>query len=234
MLIILFSYRQQILAQIADQWPVKFVRIEGTFQFLQKNKVKEAIEKQIDKGLYRIDLVELEKRMEMMQWVENAAIKRIWPDTLRIQITEQHPVARWYENSLLSDKGQLFQPENISEFSQLPVIEGNEGGEVTLVEHLTVINQALTRYQFQVEGIKVNERQAWTLKLDNAMQIKLGRHAPMDKFYRFMGAVQLLGYEQLQNMAVADLRYPNGFAIQWKDLDSYQAWKMEKHKNKTH
>jgi len=68
----------------------------------------------------------------------------------------------------------------------------------------------------KIERLEVLDRSTWQLRLSGGTTVKLGREAQVDVFERFVSTLSLLGEESLRSMAQVDLRYPNGYAVEWK------------------
>jgi len=218
MLLVLTAYFgwQEIKAQGADLMPIRYVRVEGAFQYIAKEKIRQVLGKQIMQGVYNADLQQIQQSVGALPWAEKVMVTRIWPDAIKVQISEQKPVARWGKYGLLNDLGQLFVPGNSNEFEQLPLISGPDGQEKQLLEVMKGLVIALQDKSMKLKVFYVNERRAWKVKLATGMEIKLGRTMPLKKIQRFLETVGLLGEEQIAKVATVDLRYPNGYAVTWK------------------
>src|SRR5690606_11213476 len=59
-------------------------------------------------NFFSIDLDEARKLVETVPWVRQASIRRVWPNTLRVQIEEQQPLALWNENQMINSWGEAF------------------------------------------------------------------------------------------------------------------------------
>ena len=62
----------------------------------------------------------------------------------------------------------------------------------------------------------INDRWAWKIKLTTGLEILLGRNDQLKKLQRFLKTLDILGQEGVEQMAIVDLRYPNGYAVSWK------------------
>lgn len=212
-------------AKGGDWLPVKYVRIEGAFQYISKEKIKTILQKQVSSGLYNANIQQIQQSVNNLPWVGEVTVKRVWPDALNIKIIEQTPVARWGVDGLINGSGEVFIPDNINEFSQLPLITGPEGNENKLLEVMIGLNVALRDQQMQLAEFHVNDRRAWSIKLRRGMRLILGRNEPLDKFQIFLTTLTLLGDEQVVKVASVDLRYPNGYALTWKSGEEEIDWK---------
>ncbi|MDD1640772.1 MAG: cell division protein FtsQ/DivIB, partial [Methylococcaceae bacterium] len=56
----------------------------------------------------------------------------------------------------------------------------------------------------------------WKIKLATGLEILLGRNEQLKKLQRYLKTLAVLKQEQVDAMAIVDLRYPNGYAVSWK------------------
>ncbi len=225
LLVVWLGWRE-IKAQGADLMPVRYVRVEGAFQYIAKNKIKAVLDQHVMHGFYNVDLQQVQQAVNELPWADKVVVKRVWPDALIVQIIEQKPLLRWGRNSLLSRQGELFVPDDINEFKQLAVISGPKGQHEQLLEVMLGLIVALGDQSLTLKEFQVNRRRAWKLILANGMEIQLGRTAPLNNIQRFLKTVELLGDELIAKMASVDLRYPNGYAVTWKADSGEIDWKM--------
>lgn len=228
-----FFIWQEVKAQGADWLPIKHVRIEGAFQYIAKDKVKQVLKGQLVNGLYNADIQLIQRSVKQLPWVKRVRVKRVWPDAINIKIDEQVPVVRWGSNGLLNKKGEFFSPDNMSVFESLPLLMGPRGNEKKLLEVMKGLMISLQDRGMQLAEFHVNERRTWRLKLRSEMDLILGRNEPLQKFQLFLKTFELIGKEQEKQVAVVDLRYPNGYALTWKQGEKQINWKEVAALNKT-
>lgn len=224
--LIIISFGWQKIKTLGQELlPIKYVRVEGVLQFIEKNKIKQAIKQQVNNGLYNVNLSQIQQLIKQLSWVKDVTVKRVWPDTITIKIIEQTPVARWKDGYLLSQQGNLFVSENISKFIVLPLLIGTAGEEKKILQIMQELTIALHQHNMRLAEFSINQRSAWNMKLANGMQLKLGRNNPLDKFYRFLSTLSLLGSHKTKKIIVADLRYQNGYALEWRAGENLINWK---------
>lgn len=216
---------QEVKAQGADWLPIKYVRVEGVFQYLAKDEIKQLLQEQVSAGLYNADIQQISESVQSLSWVKNVTVKRIWPDSIDIKIKEQTPVVRWKDNSLINIEGEIFTPDNISEFTHLPILAGPAGNEKELLEVMKDLAIELSDQKIKLTEFRVSDRRAWYIKCQNNMQLILGRNEPLIKFQRFLKTLAIIGEQQIAKVAVVDLRYPNGYALSWKLGTEQIDWK---------
>ena len=201
---------------LAESLPIKYVRIEGVFQYISKDTIRKALQPYVNTDFFSVDMQVIHQAVMQLPWMKKVTVKRVWPDAIDIKVYEQIPAVRWGTNSLLNPNGELFTPDSVAEFQDLPLIIGPKGYEARLLAIMKGLETALSDRSLHLAEFKVNERRAWELELKNGIVIKLGRNGQLKNFQRFLKTMDLLGQEKIDAIAKVDLRYPNGFAITWK------------------
>jgi cell division protein FtsQ len=218
---------QQWLAHKPPSMPIRYVRVEGTFQHLEPVDVRRALlPLVIDAGYFSVVLPAARDAVEALPWVESASVQRIWPDTLVVRIDEQQPIVRWGNDSLLNARGERFSPKNTDAFQALPLLHGRDGQEKELVSMLNKIMPEFSDKGLTVAALTVSERRAWTVRLTDGLLIKMGRQRPWKALDRFLRAIHLLKKAHIRAIESVDLRYPNGFAVSWKPGTEIE-WRSE-------
>lgn len=206
----------EIKARAKDWMPIRYVRVGGIFQHLGKEEIKNILLPQVSTDFISADMKAIQDAVLSLPWVSRAEVKRIWPDAVDIVVYEQTPYVRWGEKSLLNEHGDVFSPENISEFGSLPLLSGPARQEKKLLNKMKELRTVLSKKSFDLSALTLNERRSWKMTLDNGMQFHLGRSDPALIIKRFMKTLTLLGEERINAISVIDMRYPNGFALTWK------------------
>jgi cell division protein FtsQ len=229
-----WSWRQVIVPAVNTK-PIRYVKIEGAFQYISKDRLKQVLAPQMQRGYYHADMESINQAIKALPLVDKVDVKRVWPDAVTIKITEQKPIVRWGDNALLNKQGEILIPENIEAFKNLPLITGPEGQEKKLLEIMKGVYIVLKDKSLQLAEFHVNERRAWRIKLASGLEMQLGRKAPLENMQRFLKTMDLLGAEQLALIASVDTRYPNGYSVTWKPEMTGIDWKAiaEKDKNPT-
>lgn len=218
---------------VINKSPISSVKIEGAFQYISKERLKQVLTPQMQPGYFNADMNAIHEAIKTLPLVDTVDVKRVWPNTVYIKITEHKPVVRWGSNALLNNQGELLFPENIDDFKNLPLITGPEGQERKLLEIMKGVYIVLKDKSLQLAEFHVNERRAWRIKLANGLEMQLGRKAPLENMQRFLKTMDLLGEERLAWIASVDTRYPNGYAVTWKSDAPEFNWKEIAEKTKT-
>jgi cell division protein FtsQ len=207
---------RELKAQGSDLLPIRYVRIEGVFQYITKEEIKQALRAHVMTGFLNADVQSIRQSLAVLPWISQVKVKRVWPDAIEIKVYEQYPIARWSNIGLLNEQGDLFTPTNLARFNKLPLLYGPLDQEKKLMEVMKQLQAGLANYSIGLAEFHINERRAWTIVLTNELVLKLGRKEPLQKFQQFLPTLPILGKNRIAAMSVVDLRYPNGFAVTQK------------------
>ena len=62
-------------------------------EHITRGQILEVMGADIGRNIFRVPLDERKKQIEAIPWVESATVMRLWPNQLRVQVTERKPVA---------------------------------------------------------------------------------------------------------------------------------------------
>jgi len=196
--------------------PIKYVRTEGVFQYLGKNEIKTVLQPLVMTSFFEADMQTIQSAVSTLPWVDTVTVKRIWPDTIDIKVREKKAYARWGKNSLITERGIIFTPKNLEQFQNLTVVTGPASQQGKVLEIMKGIKTALADQSMELAEFSVNDRWAWKIKLATGLEILLGRNDQLKKLQRFLKTLSVLKQERIEQIAIVDLRYPNGYAVSWK------------------
>lgn len=194
--------------------PIQTVRFDGELSHLQQTDLREAVLPSLGGGLLGSDVLAMRRALEALAWVDEASVRRVWPDAVHIHIVEQRPITQWGDGALLNERGQVFRPSNRP--TDLPALAGPPGTASRVLARFQDIKTGLQRVDLEVTGLRLDERRAWTVQLTNGGQIRLGRRDTEERLARFIAAWPKVEENPGQMLAAVDLRYPNGFALLWE------------------
>jgi cell division protein FtsQ len=94
--------------------------------YASRQKVARVFASDFERSLYNVPLHERRRRLLAIDWVEDAAVARVWPDRLLVTIQERKPVAFVHSRSsvlLIDRNGVLLEPPVRARLT-LPVLAG--------------------------------------------------------------------------------------------------------------
>jgi len=199
-----------------DTLPIQQVQVKGEFVYLDKKDLYKAIGDLANAGFFNVDVRAVKQAAETMPWVDSASVRRIWPDTLHIDIREQIPLARWQDGGMVNRYGDVVLLATTDALGDLPVFNGPKGTAKILAERYQLLSVPLAKMELAVVALTLSERRAWQVSLDNGMHLLFGRAMADTQLSRFANAYNSMPIEKLENIQSVDLRYTNGFAVRWK------------------
>lgn len=196
--------------------PVRQVTVQGQFRYLDAQSVEQAIVPLLQDGLLAVSLEELRRTLEALPWVEQARIKRKWPDELAVFVVEQVPIASWGEDRLISKRGQAFSPAGVAIEEKLPRLAGPAGTELEVMQRYVELQGVLGTRGLEVQTLSMSARGSWNLTLSNQVELVFGRRKLTEKLQRFLAVYDRKLNEYLPQAERVDLRYQNGLAVRWR------------------
>ncbi|WP_323752616.1 cell division protein FtsQ/DivIB [Marinobacter sp.] len=203
---LLTAMDQQILA----------VDVQGQFVGDSRVDVERAVGAWIGKSYFSTDLADIKASLEQRPWVESAAVKRVWPGRLVIDIREKKPLAYWSDGRLVSRSGELFSPPNPEVAGRLPKLSGPDERVREVITMARSMSEQLYGYGLGFAGLALEARGAWTLTLANGIEVVLGRDKVEQRFERFITVYENRLASRVDEVSRVDARYTNGIAVQWK------------------
>ena len=200
--------------------PIRLVEIQGELSQVSKTDVLQVLRSQsrVDESkeeginFLTTDLDGLETSLEEIPWVLRAQVRRVWPDKLVIEITEQIAVAFWNNKHMINRMGELFTPVDLPEL-QLPVLTGPSAELEDMLKTFAELQQQFESAELQLHELHLSERRSWNLKLTSGIEVLVGRKELMSRVSRFIDLYPLLIGESKAPIERVDLRYDTGMAV---------------------
>ncbi len=200
-----------------ETFPLQAVHFDTRLEWVRESDLRDALDPHLRTGFWGLDVARIRGAIEALPWVDRASVRRVWPGTLRISIQEQEAVATWNDEALMNPRGELFAPEADSWPTGLPELAGPDGREIEVSDRYRELDRAFGGMGKAVVAVAMDARESWKVTLDGGARVQLGRQEVDDRVRRFVRAWPALTREQERQLATADLRYPNGFAVRWGD-----------------
>ena len=210
----------------ADVWPVKQVSLENESQYFSKQELVQFLNQNQIKGMWAIDLEELQLKVKDIDWVKKVEIRKIWPDHLSFYIEEHQPVARFGKYVLTQAGTKIAQGTKAQMLDSLPKIELENANEKSAQSYSKIWQEYKTiRRQFELLDLKLSKLEVdqinnWLLRFESGIGINLGRKEHLERVEKLVQVYNSI--ENRKELKSIDLRYHNGFAVEWhlKEDDS--------------
>jgi cell division protein FtsQ len=204
--------------------PVTSLMITGEMPFTQKQEVIAAIESVQLGNFFKVNVNDVQNRVQELPWVYSVAVRKQWPNELKVYVVDQKPVALWNGEFFINEFGAAFQADAQRVKKPLPEFFGPEGSELVALENYRNLNQMLEFNELSIDELVLSERYSWQLTLNDGVRLNLGREERIERIQRFMDVYQNIKETQEDNKLVdyIDLRYDTGVAVGWKPAPKKQ------------
>lgn len=236
-------------ATIGGQWPViqtammqfpdgaanavgfgiKAITIEGQ-RGLTDDEVLEALRVTDSHSLLFLDAGAARSRLLENPLVSDAAIRKVYPDRLAVNVTERHAFALWQaagEVSIIAEDGTVIDRLRDRRFADLPLVVGAGAAKyardfATMLEPYPAIAERL------YAGVYVAERR-WNLRLRNGVDVLLPEGAA-DAALRTLVSLIQRGDVLDRDVTVIDLRIPTQILVRLTESAAEEMAKLDKSK----
>ncbi|MSR11793.1 MAG: cell division protein FtsQ/DivIB [Gammaproteobacteria bacterium] len=199
--------------------PITRVQMNEQWQQLNERDIRQLLQGTMGKGFFEVDVAKVKSAIEQHPWVARASVRRVWPDTLSMDITEHVAIARWGENQLLNLHGATFAPADLAGASHLPRLQGPEASQFQVMQQYQLFSQILFPAGLKLTELTLTARGSWQITLNDSLQVAIGRSDLTEKMERFVEFYISQPKTNAEAFEAIDLRYGNGIAVRNKQQD---------------
>jgi cell division protein FtsQ len=197
--------------------PIQNIKVQAKYEHLDQDSLAKIISPYVThQGLVSVNVAAIKAALLQRPWIENVYIKRIWPNTLEINITEQQAFAYWNDNALLNVQGEIFAPPKKTFPPGLPSFQGPNDQEFLIFQQYHAWNNALASLNLSIQELDLNQRLSWQMVLSNKIIVVLGGANVTERFKRFLQIYPKALAAHATDIKKIDLRYPDGIAVEWQ------------------
>ena len=206
-----------------DSFTIDQLKIKGKFSYMQPTDVEEVVRSNVIGNFFSVELDSIEQQVEALPWVERAEVRREWPDTLMVHISEHRPIMKWGKDRWVNSQGAVVELPGQIKLSQSIVLNGNQRDSKLILQRALQWAKELKAIGLTLESVSLSDSHAWKLGLSYPLNnyefdMFLGRVDVDQRLQRFIYLFEeqfRQGGKQLQRV---DARYPNGLAIKAEPL----------------
>ena len=202
-----FDFFNQIL--INSGFTIKNIEVLGA-NHLDKDDIIKIVKTYNNVNIFKVNIKDIYRKIKNNTWIKKASIQVIYPNAIKILLTEKEPIAIWqnrYGNNLITKTGDVILEKNLEDFKvYLPIIIGdNANKNIHSILNIFSANKDFLKNIWSLTF--VNERR-WDIHFNQGLTIRL----PSKNVRKAWGKVVHL--EQNYNilslgLTEIDLRNPN-------------------------
>jgi cell division protein FtsQ len=159
-------------------FPISAVSIAGQ-NGLTDSEVLEASDIGPNKSLAFLDVAAVRDRLRAVPLVEDASVRKLYPDRIAIELVERQPYALWQQDgqvSVVAADGIVIDTMRDGRFAALPFVVG-EGANTRLPDYLALLARAGDLKAKIRAGILVGGRR-WSLSTTSGVEVMLPENNP--------------------------------------------------------
>ena len=214
-LLLLFVWTARLLTNPAVL-PIRNVRVEGEFRHLSREALRDSVVDVVRDGFFNVKVSLIQDALHANPWVAGVTVRRVWPDGLVVKVVEEQAMARWGEQGLLSTAGNIFFPAMDAIPPGLPSFYGPENTHNLILNRYVQIGESLSPHGWTLAEVRLDKRWSWSFSLGSGARVLLGRRDVTARIAAFAELAQTDIGARMDQIAVIDMRYTNGFALRWK------------------
>lgn len=199
-------------------FPITHVVVEGELAHVPQAALEAAIHSKLSGGFFSVNLSDIRAAVLLQPWIANVSFRRIWPNTLMVQLSEQKPLARFGTDAVLTAEGKLFYPISSSIPENLPIIDGPVEQAAALARFYEEVNTLAKLLDLSVVSLRIDAAQSWYLQLSNTVVVKLSQQNALESFKQFVAIYPKIVQSSKNTVVSVDMRYSDGVAVQFDQL----------------
>ena len=203
--------------------PVMQLKMTDNTQYLNSDKMLSRLALNLSAAansnkILSLDIDEIRKIALEEPWVNAVQLQRRWPPAISIEVREQVPVAKWGDRGLLNHQGDIFWPKPIVALAHLPQLNGPSTDTARVMDQYHTLSQFFKGSDTLMSGLTLQARGAWTLLLENNIEVELGREHILTRLQRFLELYKGHLHQLAAKIERVDVRYTNGLSVQWRPV----------------
>jgi cell division protein FtsQ len=210
---------------------IRSIVVEGEVGRISDSIVRTSAIPKLSGTFFTISLSAAQDAFEAIPWVRRAVVTRVWPWQLKVRLQEHHAAAIWApdENTeeLVNTEGEVFEA-NVGdvEDENLPVFRGPAANSAQILSMYRSLEGLLPAGGHRITALALSGRGSWRAELASGARLELGRGSDeevIERTRQFITTLSVVSQGELKDVAAADLRHREGYALRLRPSASQPA-----------
>jgi len=158
------------------------------------------------------------QQLEALPWVRSAAIERLLPGTIAVNLIERRPLAVWQhegKQELVDQDGTVIPVTDLSRFAKLPTVVGGDQARHSAAQLLSLLANEPDIAARVTAAVLVGDRR-WNVRIDGTIDVMLPED---DMAGAWAKLAQLQHDNQIlqRNVETIDMRLPDRLVLRVAD-----------------
>ena len=202
-----------LLTQRATDMPVQKIAITGEMHHVPRDTVEAVLTPRVADGFLLTDLAAIANELETLPWVFDANVRREWPGTIHVHVTEQTPIARWGVMSYINQHGDVFDGETFERYDDLPLLWSEHSEPPVLIEQFKLFQMLLVPHGLSVAALNEDRLKQISAQLTDGTEVQFGDKHFAKRVRRFVALLESERESTDHSIARIDFRYESGAAV---------------------
>ena len=181
----------------------------------QTLQLQQLLGEKADTNLLKADLQSYVAKLETVDWVGQADVRRDWQQGIVVNVVPRQAVAKFGSERLVDANCMVFKPADSNDLNNasLMQLQGDSQNAVVMMQQIKQVSDWFMPLGMKIEEVIVTPRMAWLFRFDNGLRVLVDNDNTSEKLYRLSIMLQNQLKPQLETLQTVDLRYKNGMAI---------------------
>ncbi len=198
----------------SPRFAVRTVTVAGSLKNVNPQFVESIIRTEFRGTYFTLNLERSRAAIARAPWVKSATVRRQWPRSLEVRITEHDALARWNNSELMSIEGVVF---NGTSTQLLPQLIGPAGTEKEVFEKYKLATQALARINHSIASMTLSPSFALSAQLTGGIILEFGHEQFEARLARLIEHSAQIASRTPVAVLRYDMRYGKGIAVAFAD-----------------
>ena len=205
----------------SDRWQVRQLDLHAPLQQVSAAQIQAVVEQYTGPGFFALPLAQMRQALDELPWVRSVQVRKRWPDTVLVRVHEHQPYAIWQGSAVVTRTGELVHVPGLAGMDWLPRLDGPADRVIEMVNfHASSVARSAGT-PLRIAAVHLSARGSWVIETDDGLRILLGRNLAAERLARFVDTLPtVLASHPDERLQRADLRYPNGYALSWTQVET--------------
>lgn len=173
-------------AKTSPYFSLTRLEMRGDSQKVPLARVKEAVEGVVNGNYFTADLGAVREAVLTVPWVQDAAVRRVWPNGIEVDVEVYRAMALYEDGRLVSSDGALFSanPEEAPEASDLPNFYGAPSEVRAISRRYQRFSKIVSIIPAKITDVTLSDRGSWAIVMQSdsipPTKIELGQEEKLD------------------------------------------------------
>lgn len=218
-LVVLLSAATYSLSFFKSEMPIEHVTVKGDFYQIDKKELETTLAPLVGANYLDVDLKKIKENLMSFSWVQSVEVRKIWPASLEVSVIENQAIATWGEDGFVNQFGKVFKPETVNKefLIGIPDLNGLDKQSDLVLSTYVELSELSRRSGLKIIQFSLVANNYWQLKFDQGSEILLAKGREFQSLNTFLEVYQQSLKNSKQHLARVDMRYNNGFSVQFGD-----------------